>query len=216
MSAHALKTAALLCAVAFTSVLPSQIAAKSCARAGLPANAAGVVPTTDPDQALFNRAILVEINYERCRAGLSPLQLAAGLITVASNHADWMAQRGALSHRSNIRGQASVQERVFASGLNARRGSENIGNLPRYQFGQSRKIYVKNMARCDFTTTSGRKISPHSYASLASEIVGMWMGSTGHRRNVLDQNVSAVGTALGFDTKASHCGQFFLAQNFAG
>jgi len=216
MSASVLKTGALLCAIAVSSLLPSQVSAKNCARAGLPASAAKVVPTANPDQTLFNRAILSEVNYVRCQAGLFPLQLAEGLITVANNHANWMARRSSLTHRSTIRGQSSVQERVLASGLNARRGSENIGNVPRYQFGGSRGIYVKNMARCDFTTRSGRKITPHSYASLANEIVGMWMNSAGHRRNVLDQKVSAVGSAVGFDTNGSHCGQFFLAQNFAG
>lgn len=216
MSARILKTAVLLCAFSFSLLVPSQVAAQTCSRAGLPSAAAGVVPTRNPDQALFSRAVLVEINYERCRAGLSPLQLASGLTDVAGNHAVWMARRSSLSHRSTVRGETSVQERVLASGLNARRGSENIGNLPRYQFGTSRKIFVKSMSRCDFTTTSGRKISPHSYASLASEIVGMWMESSKHRRNVLDQSVSAVGTAVGFDTKASYCGQFYLSQNFAG
>jgi len=216
MSVRVLKMAAMLYVIAASSVLPSQVAAQSCSRSPLPASVASTVPTKSPDQVLFNRAILAEVNYERCRAGVSPLQLAGGLITVAGNHANWMARRGTLSHRSTVRGQTSVQERVLASGLGARRGSENVGNLPRYQFSGSRKIFVKSMARCDFTTTSGRKIAPHSYASLASEIVGKWMQSSLHRRNVLDQNVSAVGTALGFDTKASYCGQFFLSQNFAG
>jgi hypothetical protein len=127
-----------------------------------------------------------------------------------------MAKRSSLSHRSTIRGQSSVQERVLASGLNARRGSENIGNFPRYQFGGARKIYINIMSRCEYSWASGRKIDPHSYTSLATQIVGMWTQSSGHRRNVLDRNVSSVGSAIKFDTNGSHCSQFFLSQYFAG
>ncbi|MGR3291902.1 MAG: CAP domain-containing protein, partial [Paracoccaceae bacterium] len=179
--------------------VPSLTQAKTCIRSGLPASAGNVVPTKDANQALFNSAVLVEVNFQRCRAGIQPLQIASGLITVAGNHASWMAKRGALSHKSTVSGQRSVQERVLASGMNVRRGSENIGNLPRYQFSGSRKIFVNNMSKCDFTTTSGRKIAPHSYSSLATEIVEMWMGSSGHRKNVLDSKVHSVGTALEFD-----------------
>jgi len=216
MSARCLKLAAMLFVFAAAIIPPTPATAQSCARTGMPAGATSTVPTKNPNQSLFNQAVLAEVNYERCRAGLSALQPSRGLITVAGNHANWMARRGALSHQSTIRGQSNVQERVLASGLNARRGSENIGNLPRYQFGGSRRISVNSMARCEFATTSGRKIPPHSYASLANQIVGLWMGSTAHRKNVLDQRVSSVGTALGFDTKGSYCGQFFLSQNFAG
>ena len=216
MSARIYKSVALIFAISCASLVPTQVAAKTCARSELPGGASNIVPIRNPDQSLFNRAILSEVNYERCEAGLSPLTLARGLITVAGNHAAWMAKRSSLSHRSTIRGQSSVQERVLASGLNARRGSENIGNLPRYQFGGARKIYIKNMSRCEFSSASGRRIAPHSYASLATQIVDMWMSSAGHRRNVLDRNVSSVGSAIMFDTNGSHCGQFFLSQNFAG
>ncbi len=216
MSARINQAIVMMFVILATINLPSQSAAQSCARPGLPAAASAVVPTRNVDQNLFSRIVLVELNYERCRAGLPPLSLANGLTTVASNHAGWMAKRGALSHKSTIRGQTSVQERVLASGLNARRGSENIGNLPRYQFGGSRKIFVNSMSQCEFSTTTGNKIAPHSYASLASQIVDMWMGSSRHRKNVLDSNVRSVGTAVRFDTKGSYCGQFFLSQNFAG
>ncbi len=218
MIARCLKPAAKLSVFAATALVISLATAQaqSCSRAGLPASAAQVVPTNNLNQSLFNQAVLSEVNFARCKAGLSPVQLAAGLMDVADKHANWMARKGTLSHRSTVRGQTSVQERVLASGLNVRRGSENIGNLPRYQFGGSRKIFVKNSARCEFTTTSGRQISPHSYATLASEIVGMWMDSSGHRKNVLDRNATAIGSALGYDASASFCGQYFLSQNFAG
>ncbi len=208
-AARLLGAAALL-----TLVLPNS--ALACSRAAIPAAAMQTIPTENADQKLFNRVLLAEVNFRRCKAGLAPLRLSGGLIRVAGNHANWMAARRKLSHRSTIRGQSSVQERVLASGLRVRRGSENVGYLPRYQFDLAGKIRIRDKARCQFTTVGGKPISPHTYASLASEIVGLWMRSAGHRKNVLDQNVNAVGAALGYNPRGNQCGQFFLAQNFAG
>lgn len=211
-----LKMAGKLFGIFAFAFLASTISATACSPALLPASTAQAVPTRNLDQNLFNQAVLVEVNYERCKAGLQPVSLAGGLMLVANTHANWMARRQLLSHRSTVRGQETVQDRVLSSGVNARRGSENIGNTPRYQFSGSRRIMVKNMGRCDFTTPGGRQITPHSYATLATQIVSMWMDSAGHRRNVLDRNAKTIGSAVRFDPKSSHCGQFFLSQNFAG
>ena len=216
MSASCLSRAARLFSLVISLVLISSFSAQACERSGIPATAAQIVPVNRADQALFSKVILAEVNYYRCKAGVRQLRLAGGLIRVAGTHANWMASTQNLSHHSTIRGMASVKERVMASGLTVHRGSENIGYLPRYQFGVSRKIRVRNMARCEFTTTSGQRIAPHTYASLAREIVGLWMKSPGHRRNLLDPNVKSVGAALGYDPQGTQCGQFFMAQNFAG
>ncbi len=205
----------LLVAMALTMSL-SAAHAGSCKRAPMPVGAQATVPTQGFDQKLFSKVILVEVNYQRCRAGLAPLKLANGLITVASKHAQWMARSGQLSHTSTMPGYSSVRQRVLASGLKVHRGSENIGYLPRYRFEGNRKIRIRNMSRCQFTTTSGRPIGPHSYASLGAEIVRLWMKSKGHRRNLLDRNVNTVGAALGYDADGMQCGKFFMAQNFAG
>lgn len=216
MTKRCLKTAGKLFAISVMSILLVGSAAQACSRGGLPSSASQVVPTQNLNQSLFNKALLVEVNYERCKAGLPPLKLAGGLIKVADTHASWMARRQTLSHKSTVRGQSSVQERVLASGVNARRGSENIGNVPRFQFGGSRRIRVKDVKSCNFTTAGGRQIQPHSYATLANQIVEMWMDSPGHRRNVLDRHANSMGSAVEFDPRATHCGQFFLSQNFAG
>lgn len=216
MLPNRLKSAGKLFAIFAISFFAITSSASACSIAGLPGNSSRAISTQNLDQSLFNKAVLVQVNYERCKAGLMPLTLAGGLMQVANTHANWMAQRQTLSHRSTVRGQETVQDRVLSSGVRARRGSENIGNTPRFQFSGSRRILVKNMKSCEFTTPGGRQIPPHSYATLASQIVDMWMGSAGHRRNVLDSNAKSIGSAVRFDSKASHCGQYFLSQNFAG
>lgn len=216
MIIRCLKSAAKLFVFAATALVLTLSAAHACTRVGMPAGAVQIVPTKNLNQSLFNKTVLSEINYMRCKAGVGPVKLAGGLINVAGNHASWMASKRNLSHNSTVRGQSSVQERVLASGLRVRRGSENIGNVPRYQFGKSKRIRIKSRSRCEFTTTSGKAIAPHSYLSLASQIVDMWMKSPGHRKNMLDRNATVVGHAIDFDARASHCGQYYMAQNFAG
>jgi len=216
MIIRCLNSAVKLSVFVATALFLSLSIAQACTRVGLPAGASQIVPTKNLNQSLFNQAVLSEVNYVRCKAGIGPVKLAGGLINVAGTHAAWMASKSHLSHKSTIRGQSSVKERVLASGLRVRRGSENIGNVPRYQFGGSTRIRIKSNSRCEFTTTSGKVIAPHSYATLASQIVDMWMNSPGHRKNVLDRHATSVGHAIDFDARASHCGQYYLAQNFAG
>ena len=75
---------------------------------------------------------------------------------------------------------------------------------------------IHDAAACGFATASGQPIPPHSYNSLARTMVGLWMKSSGHRRNILDPKVSMVATAVGFAAGAPYCGQFYLSQDFAG
>jgi uncharacterized protein YkwD len=42
------------------------------------------------------------------------------------------------------------------------------------------------------------------------------MNSPGHRKNILDRNVTRISTAVAFDPKAQYCGRFWLTQNFIG
>ena len=216
MSARHLKKVAMLLCIAAASTIVFSSVAQACARAALPAAASQQIPTKGVNQDLFNQAILDEVNYYRCKAGLAPVEPRVGLIKVAGIHANWMAKKKSLTHRSTIRGQSSVQERVLSTGIPASMGSENIGYLPRYQFDVTRKIYVRNKKRCEFTTTAGKRITPHTYATLATEIVKLWMKSPGHRKNLLDQRAAMVGAAVGYDPRGAQCGQFYMAQNFAG
>lgn len=167
------------------------------------------------DAALLDKAILVELNFQRCQNGLGPLQDSPNLRSVALNHAKWMARNSTVSHRSGVAGQSTLSARLASSGVPFMTGSENIGMVHRFQVdGQSFKI--KNGASCQFSTNGGQPISAHSYATLAHYAVTLWMASSGHRHNILDPRVSMVGSAAAVNTGAQYCGQVFLSQNFAG
>lgn len=190
--------------------------ADACTRA-VPASAERtVVPTSRIDQNLFSKAVLVEVNFHRCRAGLARLKDAgSGLAREAMRHSSWMAQRQTLSHQNSIPGKASLSQRVKASGVRFRTGSENIGMVHRYRI-DNRRFRIIDPDSCAFATFEGQKLPAHSYASLARHAVTLWMQSPSHRKNILDNRVTRMSSAVAFDPDAQYCGQFYMTQNFVG
>jgi uncharacterized protein YkwD len=174
-----------------------------------------IEPRARFDQRTFDAAIRAEVNFQRCRAGLKPLKGAASLARVAQTHAKWMAGAGTVSHTSTVSGQSTVKSRIISTGIRLRAGSENIGMVHRYRIDGS-SFRIGKSGACDFADAAGRAIPPHTYGSLARTMVGYWMGSSGHRRNILDPKVSMVATGAGFAANAPYCGQFFVSQDFAG
>ncbi len=203
-------------AMALTAVVLSAGIADACSRS-VPAEAAvTLVPAKRIDQALLSKAIRVEVNYHRCRAGLRPLSDAGnGLAKQARTHSSWMAKTGQLTHRSTVAGSATLAQRIKKSGVRYRTGSENIGMVHRYQI-DNRRFRIVDAGSCTFAAGDGQTLPAHSYASLARHAVTLWMNSPGHRKNILDNKVTSMTAAVAFDPKAQYCGRFWLTQNFIG
>lgn len=208
-----LKLFAVACGAA---LLLTSAAAEACTR-NIPARAAEiVVPTSRINQALFDDAVRVEVNFHRCRAGLPPVADAgSGVASVARGHSDWMASRQILSHKSTVPGKASLGQRIKSAGVSFRTGSENIGMVHRYQI-DNRRFRILDSGSCKFSTYEGQPLPAHSYASLARHIVQLWMDSPGHRKNILDRNVRRTAVAVAFDPRAEYCGRYWVTQNFIG
>lgn len=191
-------------------------AADACSRSVSKAAAQTLVPSKRINQSLLEDAIRVEVNYHRCRAGLSDVGDAGqSLARQSEKHAVWMARSQQLTHRNTIPGSATLQQRVRSAGLKVRTGSENIGMVHRYQI-DNRRFKILSSSACQFTTYEGQPLPAHSYATLARHIVDLWMNSPGHRKNILDRRVKAMTAAVAFDPNAQYCGQFWLTQNFIG
>lgn len=189
--------------------------ADACSRASVRGADTAIRPETRIDEALADAAIRSELNYQRCKAGLPPLSEASGLRKVAGQHAKWMARAQQLSHRSATPGQGTTLARIKASGVRFHAGSENIGQIARFQI-DGKHFRIADPGACGFLGGNGQAIPPHSYASLARTVVAYWMASAGHRRNILDRKVSRVGSGVGFDARAPYCGNYYVSQNFAG
>ncbi len=189
--------------------------AGACTRAPVSGAKAIIDPTKRINQRLFTRAILSEVNYERCKAGLAPLSAESALIRIAEGHSKWMAKARNVSHKSTIAGRRSFKARIKSTGMKVRTGAENIGMIHRFQIDDIR-FRIRSAQACHFETYSGKRIRPHSYGSLARTVVGYWMRSRGHRANILNRNVRKMGTAAAFDRGAEYCGAYYITQDFAG
>lgn len=191
-------------------------AADACTRAVSASAARTIVPAGRINQKMLDDAVRAEVNYHRCRAGLPSVSRAgAGMAKEARLHSRWMAKSQQLTHRSTVPGRATLKQRVKASGASFRTGSENIGMVHRYQI-DNRRFKILSSSECKFASYQGQPLPAHSYASLARHAVNLWMNSPGHRKNILDRQVTKVSTAVAFDPKAQYCGRFWLTQNFIG
>ncbi len=207
------KLAAILTGAVLLWTLPS--AADACTRKVSKTAAQTIVPATRINQKLLGDAVRAEVNYHRCRAGLSAVSNAGSpLAKEARGHSNWMAKSQQLTHRSTVPGRASLKQRIKASGLSFRTGSENIGMVHRYQV-DNRRFRVVSASQCKFEA-NGKTLPPHSYATLSRHIVDLWMNSPGHRKNILDRKAKKVSTAVAFDPNAQFCGRYWLTQNFIG
>ena len=206
----------LTVALALSVVLVTAAGADACSRSVSAAAASTLVPAKGIDQDLLDAAIRVEVNYHCCRAGLRAVSDAGtGLAKQAKKHSTWMARTGKLTHKSTVSGSATLKQRIKNSGVRFRTGSENIGMVHRYQI-DNRRFRIIDAGSCAFATSDGQTLPAHSYASLARHAVTLWMNSPGHRKNILDRNVTSMASAVAFDPKAQYCGTFWLTQNFIG
>lgn len=204
----------LLGVVVGAGILLAATAASACTKS-MPAGADLPLVPGQIDQVKLDAAVRAEVNFHRCRAGLRPLGPAnTALVQVAAAHSRWMARSKKLSHRSTVSGKASLKDRIRAANIRARAGAENIGMVHRYQL-DGQRFRVLDGGQCRFATQSGAPLPAHTYASLAEHAVGLWMGSSGHRKNILNPRVTRVSTAAAFGN-GQYCGQFWLTQNFVG
>lgn len=174
------------------------------------------VPTGRLDTRLLDDAVRAEVNYARCQAGRSALKPAGiELARTAEAHSRWMVSARNLTHRSTVSGKRTPAERIRASGVRLRRGSENIGYISRYQIDGA-PFRILDAGACRFASYSGEPLPVHTYATLARQIVNGWMASEPHRRNILDSRVDKVATGAAVEPNGPYCGRVWFTQSFAG
>lgn len=110
--------------------------------------------------------ILALTNEARKQQGLKPLLLDAALCQVAQRHCSEMDALGYFGHRSPTPGSQSLTERYHRQGLFCLTSAENLGRLEGY---------------------------PES--EVAKHVVGDWLSSSSHRKNLLSSKYSHVGIA---------------------
>jgi uncharacterized protein YkwD len=147
----------------------------------------------------IEQSILQYTNQERQKEGLRPLQWDSALADVARSHSLDMVTRNFFAH-VNPSGQDPTA-RAIAYGYNVHKElgggwysngiGENIGKMPTGNVEGAG--YVSNDAD-----------------SIAKAQVQSWMGSPGHRANILNSKYDVIGVGVAFDKSL----YYYLTQDF--
>lgn len=129
------------------------------------------IPAPAPDVTVdaVARDVLAEVNRTRVANGLNPLRDDAALRRAARDHSEELAARRTLDHTSTDPARRTMTMRIDAAGGSWSRAAENLANM------------------------SG----PAS--GVPSRTVQLWLGSEGHRRNMLEAAYTHTGVGVAID-----------------
>jgi uncharacterized protein YkwD len=190
------------------------------------ATACGALPPPDPahqrpieaggiDQWLLSEAVLREVNEVRCDRGLAPLAYDEAVTRAAAYHSGDMVTRGFFGHESPVSGRATPSDRLDQVGAAHTRAAENLARTSIFAF-DGRTFYIRDQDDCVFSLTpEGPPIPRRTYASAAERLVEGWMDSPGHRRNILDPEMSRHGAAAAARPDPATCGELLVTQVLA-
>jgi len=138
----------------------------------------------------YEQYILEIINIERAKAGVQPLAFNSSLNAASEKHSAWMDKTDTLSHTGE--GGSSAVDRMKGAG---------------YIFNNTFWVAGENIAA---VSTS----SPSGYVNEIDYIHSFFMGSSGHRANILNSSFREIG--VGFEL-GNYKGyeSVFITQDFA-
>ena len=201
---RAIAVAATLCAAAAAQADPARV----------PQRLLAPITVSEPDQTLFNEAVLIYSNAVRRQHGRPPLRLDPGLSRAAAEHARNMARLQTHSHELPVRGQKKLSQRIKRQSLTYRQAAENIAMDKVYRL-LGRPISMSSRG-CDFLYGDTMQPVPiHTYASLAEQVVSRWLASPKHRASLLSATYQRLGAGVGVDPGGPACGDLYLVQDFA-
>jgi uncharacterized protein YkwD len=172
------------------------------------------------DYNLLNAAIFFVTNYHREKSNLSPLKYDEKLDAAASEHARDMVVHSFFSHESPVDGKKTIADRVKLAGLSKFLSlAENIAQNFAFDYAAGRGFFggYNSAGVPDFKYSNGEKIKIHTYLSLAKTLLSQWLKSPGHRTNILDRQMTHLGTGAIFQKRENNDSfeKVFAVQAFA-
>jgi uncharacterized protein YkwD len=152
------------------------------------------------DADLLNALVFDLSNHERRTRGLEPFRHFEALDRVASGHSADMASQGYFSHtaRRGLVSRENLAGRLARGGVSFGRAAENIALFP---LVVSRTFAQRG--RGPWAPRQEIERQGTTYQRLARDIVRGWMDSPGHRRNLLDPELTHMGTGVAIGQRES-------------
>lgn len=163
---------------------------------------------TDLDLEALEERVHELVNFEREKKKIAPLSFQPRLVELARSHSVDMAFRNYVDH-INPEGKDPTERAIdakFECNVKSYKGV--------YPTGIGENILMSYLyENIEIVTTNGveeRTYNWKSFEDMAEEIVKNWMGSKGHRENILrkDYHYEGIGIATNLNS------QIFVTQNF--
>ncbi|UCH14683.1 MAG: CAP domain-containing protein [Bacteroidales bacterium] len=168
------------------------------------------------DFSRLHAAIFFVTNEERAKKRLSFLEYAPELERAALMHSRDMYEKKFFSHYNpSDRLKKTPNDRAALAGILNPYLAENIATSHGLQYKSGEKVFVRGPGQFSYKI-DGQLIPPHTYLSMAETIVASWMGSKGHRRNILSDEALQLGCGTYFyqDKAFNNMPTFMATQNF--
>lgn len=163
------------------------------------------VDVQSPDDALLARGLARLVNVARCQQGQDPLQISAGAVKAAGEHARVMAKYDFMGHASPIAGRQTLPDRLNAADARFGYAAENVARAAVTQLTGQQGCFAANAS-----------VGAPTYGGVVRGLFEMWINSPNHRQNILGPNYNAFGAGLGVNPAKYRCGEIASAAVFTG
>ena len=144
------------------------------------------------DHELLSAAIFFETNLRRIKYHKRQLLYSPALRKAAFGHAKDMAEKDFVSHvNPDDPKKKTLALRLALVGVGHCVMLENVAQAP----GRPYPIVRKKPKSWEFKIDPSNVPPPHTYVTLARQVLDAWMFSPGHRKSVLATNVWYMGAA---------------------
>jgi uncharacterized protein YkwD len=149
-----------------------------------------IADNEDFDQAEARQALVEEVNDERKKRGLSPIEQSSELQQTALQHSKEMVERDFFAHTTPD--GVTANQRIRRTSLQCQQTGENL----------AQNYWNEQVVDQQYIETN---------EELAEVIVQQWIDSPPHRENLFRPSWDYVGHGISFDGD-----KFYVTQNFCG
>jgi uncharacterized protein YkwD len=177
-----------------------------------------IINAYSPDYQLLNAAIFHATNEMREQHRLPVFQYSEPLFKASDSHAQTIMKSGKLSHFGT--NGSKPHERIMVFSKDFMGYAENLAQYPLLDSPNS--FCLEKNSKGDFVYFDCKTKKPYqiyTYWSYARLAVAGWMGSEGHRRNILDREMQFLACAVKVSAnpfKSQNPPYAMLVQNFGG
>lgn len=147
------------------------------------------------DYDLLAAAVFHETNRRRAQHDLPALTYNSKVRTAARFQAEGIRRLEKIGHLHPDENKKHLEDRLKVAGLSGKMRAENVALVFGVIYEPGTPYYTRKNDGEEIYSIQpdGPPIQPHSYQSFAVNLLDAWMASPGHRKNILNAQVTELG-----------------------